>query len=169
LSVTINASTSAGLIITPDTSGNIQLQYNGVAAPAFGVYLGTNQSVSPSTWTKVQCNTKEFDTANAYDNVTNYRFQPTIAGYYQISGSISWDSTVSVSRGLIGVYKNGSLYKILSDISAAISRTGGSVLIYLNGSTDYLELWGYMTGSGSLLIDSASYNTWFTGCLLRSA
>ncbi len=50
--VTINASTSSGVVITPDYSGNIQLQYNGVAAPAFSAQM-TTTSVSNTTWTKV--------------------------------------------------------------------------------------------------------------------
>ena len=51
--------------------------YNGSAwdcitgGPAFSAYRSTNQSLSGQTWTKVQFDTKEFDTASCYDNVTN--------------------------------------------------------------------------------------------------
>ena len=51
-----------------------------VNAPAFSAYRLTDQSVTGSTWTKVQLGTEEFDTANAFDSSTNYRFTPQVAG-----------------------------------------------------------------------------------------
>ena len=44
----------------------------GVNTPAFMAYLSANQSISNSTYTKVQCNLEVFDTDNAYDNSSNY-------------------------------------------------------------------------------------------------
>lgn len=42
-------------------------------APAFSATrTSSNQSVSSAIWTKVQCQTEEFDTASAYDNATNF-------------------------------------------------------------------------------------------------
>ena len=42
--------------------------------PAFQAYLSANQTISNDTFTKLQCNTEDFDTASAYDNSTNYNF-----------------------------------------------------------------------------------------------
>ena len=50
--------------------------------PAFEAYLSSSQSVSDNVQTKVQIDTKVFDTNNAYDNSTNYRFTPGVAGKY---------------------------------------------------------------------------------------
>lgn len=57
---------------------------SGVAGtgPAFSAYRGTPQSVTTGQYTKIQINTEEFDTDNAFDSGTNYRFTPQVAGYY---------------------------------------------------------------------------------------
>jgi hypothetical protein len=162
----LNASTSAGLVITPDTSGNIQLQYNGVAAPAFSAYQSSAQSVSTGTFTKVQLQSEEFDTASCFDSSTNYRFTPTVAGYYQFNGSIAIAS--SATYMLISFYKNGSEFKRTTYSSpSTINQIAGSALIYLNGSTDYVEMWAYL-GSGQNL-NTGALTTYFQGCLLRGA
>jgi len=166
MTTTINASTTAGVVITPDNSGNIQLQYNGQSAPAFSAYSASTQTVSGSTWTKVILGSEEFDTNNNFASST---FTPTVAGYYQVSGCIQWNATVSISRGFVQIYKNGSTFKYLSDIAASVSRTGGSTLIYMNGTTDYLELYGYMTGAGTLYFDTSQLGTYFQAALVRSA
>jgi hypothetical protein len=63
---------------------------NGVAGtgPAFRAYNNANQNITASTFTKVLLQVEDFDTASCFDNTTNYRFTPTVAGYYQVSGSV---------------------------------------------------------------------------------
>jgi len=105
MTTTINASTSSGLVVTPDNSGNIQLQYNGVAAPAFVAYYNTGGSgtlITTNTWTKVPFNTEVYDTANCFDT-TNYRFTPSVAGYYQINAT-AYLYANSGSMSQYGVY-----------------------------------------------------------------
>ena len=52
--------------------------------PAFQAYRSSTQTISGSTWTKVQFNTEIYDTDSDYDNSTNYRFTPTVAGKYYV-------------------------------------------------------------------------------------
>jgi hypothetical protein len=169
MTVTINASTSSGVVITPDYSGNIQLQYNGVAAPAFSAYNSSTQTLSSATYTKIQFQTEEFDTANCFDNSTNYRFTPNVAGYYQIGGGIS--SASSATGIIVNLYKNGSSHRLLyfngfGDFSR--SNGGfGSALVYMNGSTDYVELYGYFTTGQS--VTTGVNSSYFQACLLRGA
>lgn len=173
MTTTLNATTSNGLVVTPDNSGNIVLQYNGVATPAFGVYRsGSNQSISNNTATKVQLNTEDYDTANCFDSTTNYRFTPTVAGYYQINGAIGFNAT-TMGITIAFLYKNGSAHKRGTDIRA--SQSGDSVgvvstVIYFNGTTDYVELYGYINAtSGSPIFVGDASLTYMTGCLLRGA
>lgn len=57
--------------------------------PAFSAYRGgPNQALTTGTYTKVQLNIEEFDTNNNFDSSTNYRFTPTVAGYYQFQGRL---------------------------------------------------------------------------------
>jgi len=149
-------------VTLPDADGIIMVSS---AMPAFSAYSNAQQTISGSTWTKVVCGVEEFDTNSNY---TSSIFTPTVAGYYQVSGSISWGATTSVSRGFIQVYKNGGTFKYLSDLTSP-NRSGGSCLIYMNGTTDYIELYGYMTGTGTLYFDNSSYGTYFQAAMVRAA
>jgi hypothetical protein len=140
--------------------------------PSFMAYNNANQSISSATFTKVRFNAEEWDTNNNFDSTTNYRFTPTVAGYYQCSFAFSTEpSTATVTR-IIGLfYKNGAEYKFGNDFVGAnvtASEPVGSCLIYCNGSTDYVEIYGYMAG-GTPVIRGTQSTTWFTAFLARSA
>ena len=136
------ASGTGNLVTIPSVTGTAMVSGN---MPAFSAYLSSNQSASVHTWTKVQCNTEEFDTASYYDNATNYRFTPLISGYYQISGAVAYGATVTnPNGGGVAIYKNGSSFKqTIVNGSAYTQGISISTLIYLNGSTDYIEMYGY--------------------------
>jgi hypothetical protein len=76
-----------GTITTSSGSGNITIG-SGVtllsSTPAFEAYSTADQTISDDVYTKVQFDTERFDTDNCYDNTTNYRFTPTVAGKYFI-------------------------------------------------------------------------------------
>ncbi len=65
----------------------------GVNTPAFEAVLTASTTINHDTNTKVNLNTEIFDTDNMYDNSSNYRFTPTIAGKYYIYVSITGKST----------------------------------------------------------------------------
>jgi len=175
MSSIINATTTNGLVITPDNSGQIQFQLNGVnvpspsVAPAFSAYQSVAQSISVSTFTKVMFQVKEFDTNNNFDNVTNYRFQPTVAGYYQVSSAITYSSSAT-SSWIISIFKNGNEFKrgITEGTVSNPSITVGA-LIYLNGTTDYIELYTYQTSGGSVNLFGSQVLTYFQAFLARTA
>jgi len=162
-SVTINEPTTASNYTQtlPSATGTVMVSGN---MPAFSAYRAPTQSLSAGVFTKIQLNTEEFDTASCYDNATNYRFTPNIAGYYQISGG--WQNNANSSFNYVLIYKNGSAYKNNSSNGANGTGSVISALIYFNGSTDYVELYAF-TDAGA--IAGSSSNTIFTGCLMRSA
>tara|TARA_B100000745_G_scaffold299641_1_gene250938 strand:- start:857 stop:1492 length:636 start_codon:yes stop_codon:yes gene_type:complete len=47
---------------------------SGDNTPAFQAYLSANSTLADGVWTKIPCNTEDFDTDSAYDPTTNYRF-----------------------------------------------------------------------------------------------
>jgi len=177
MTTTINASTSSGLVVTPDNSGNVLLQYNGQGAPAFSAYASTSQSVSNNTWTKITFGTEVFDTNN---NFASSRFTPTVAGYYQINASMCLYGTSSFPvEQVFALYINGSSVHSFCDINPSASLTSnnfslvsGSTIWYFNGTTDYAEIYAYYYGSGasaSLEYSTSSRTSRFSGCLLRGA
>jgi hypothetical protein len=134
-------------------------------APAVSVYLSTDQTIASGSFVKVLLDTETFDTNN---NFASSRFTPTVAGYYQVSACISFSATpgYSVVRVINAIYKNGALHKILADIPQQIYTIGGSVLIYCNGSSDYLELYGYCVATLPVFA-SGSTSTWFSAVLVK--
>lgn len=163
MTTTINASTSSGLVVTPDNSGNVLLQYNGQSAPCFSAYLSGSQTVSSVTWTKVLWDIELFDTNN---NFSSGRFTPTVAGYYQINGSL-W-TIPAVSTAIVSIYKNGTLYVYgtRTDTSSACYSSTVNQIVYCNGTTDYVEIYGYT--SGTVFYGTNNFSM-FSGCLLRGA
>jgi len=115
--------------------------------PAFESYLSANQSISDSTATKVQFNTERFDTDSCYDNATNYRFTPTVAGKYFVYANVVFQlDDYQIYQGVIYFYKNGSNYHSFGTVDGAGSAFGfpisTSAIIDMNGTTDYIEVFG---------------------------
>jgi len=140
-----------------DTStfgGNIDVPQIVTDAPTARAKVGSNYTVSPSTWTKVQLSTEDWDTNNNFDPTTNYRFTPTVAGYYQVNGNLYGIAATSISRTILRIRKNGSVETSRVDLetSGANAILGVSDIVYLNGSTDFLELESYHQGSGTLTV-----------------
>ena len=135
--------------------------------PAFSAYQSSAQTLASATLTKLQFQTEEFDTATCFDNATNYRFTPNVAGYYFFNGSMAISSSATI--GFVSFYKNGTETKRGSYNSATdgVNTIEGTALIYCNGTTDYIELWGYI-GAGQALSASSVY-TYFQGFLARAA
>jgi hypothetical protein len=120
------------------------------SGPTFRAIRTTAQSINQNTWTKVQLSTEDWDTANNFDPTTNYRFTPTTAGYYQINANVV--GVAASGSGLnASVYKNGASYiganlTIGADGYAGITMAGQ---VYFNGSSDYVELFGFLTAAGT--------------------
>ncbi len=123
----------------------------GGVRPMFAATRSTNQtSVSHNTHTKVQFATEVFDTNSNYDNATNYRFTPTVAGKYLVTAQVYLASNVDTGRLYTEIYKNGSvLYQGHGQAANAdLTIAHVSAIIDMNGSTDYLEIFAFQN-SGS--------------------
>jgi hypothetical protein len=139
--------------------------------PAFSAYQTTgNQSISSGSATKVQFQSKEFDTASCFDNSTNYRFTPNVAGYYDINAQISYSSLTATEIECM-IYKNGSQVKRgMRYVTSGASYATVNSLVYMNGSTDYVEIYTYQTSGSSILLENLDFRgNYFQGHLARSA
>jgi hypothetical protein len=148
----------------PAATGTVMVSGN---MPAFSAYAGTTTSVTANTFTKVAFNTEVFDTANCFDSTTNYRFTPTVGGYYQVNVGLQPTAAFSLFAVL---YKNGSIYQY--GIPANPLNVGGiygggglNTLVFLNGSTDYIEIYAYC--GNNITITTGAEKTWFNGLLVR--
>ena len=165
-----NGILKVGEIATSSGSGNITIG-SGVTllsnVPAFEAYLSSAQSISDASYAKVQCNTEVLDTDNCYDNSTNYRFTPTVAGkycvYVSLTGKSGGDTQLTAMQPAI--YKNGSVYNdnvtqfyvnYIKQHTMFMSR-----IIDMNGSSDYVEFYGYVnvsSGTPTFSVDGEKSN-----------
>ena len=123
--------------------------------PAFEAHLSADQNTSDGVDTKVSFNTEVFDTDNCYDNSTNYRFTPTVAGKYYVYSNLRCSSSSSSQlRNIFSyIYKNGSSYRAIKfdpkDDQFNQINVPNSAIIDMNGSSDYIEIFGYIDVTSS--------------------
>ena len=171
---TLTLPAKTGNIITSADSGTVTqaMLASNVAGngPAFSAYQNSAQSISNSTFTKLQCSTVEFNQGSYYDGTTNYRFTPLVAGYYLITGEASLNAATQTQ--LLTIYKNGSEFKRgqrMASSPGALS-TSVSALINFNGSTDYVELYVWQDSGSTTTLNAASQAlNYFQGVLVRTA
>jgi len=127
--------------------------FGGANTPTFEAYMGADVNTTDNAQTKIQCQNEVFDTGNAYDNSTNYRFTPQTAGKYFVYGavgSITDASKLKESRAMI--YFNGSRYRTSTsdprDNYGYHYNNYVSAIIQFNGSSDYVELYGLTNKEG---------------------
>jgi hypothetical protein len=143
--------------------------------PAFSAYMtngNANLSLPSGTYTKVKFDTEIFDTNSCYDPTTNYRFTPNVAGYYLITAKVFISYTSSApGRIRVAIYKNGSLdkYSSLTATAPLYENANITSLMYLNGSTDYVEIYALQNSSTDSVVVRGSIENEFSGCLVRAA
>lgn len=141
--------------------------------PAFHAYGSTATSVPINTSTKITLDAEIFDTANCFDSTTNYRFTPNVAGYYQFSFLMTSPGGSLSTNWIPFLFKNGVETLRGTEPASFMFSTGGSGLIFLNGSTDYVELYCFQAYSNPATIggggSAAAAQTFLTGFLARQA
>jgi len=135
--------------------------------PAFNAYSASGTAMTNGAYVKVTFDTERFDTNN---NFASSRFTPTVAGYYQINCNLVYLTTSTATQVVLALYKNGGVETYTNFIN---NLTNGesinlSYLTYMDGSTNYLEMYLYMAGTGTLSVQAGGQTT-FNGSLVRSA
>ena len=178
----LNIQTNEVTAISIDASQNLSFTkgftVGSTAFPTFSAYQSTQQStLTGGVDTLVVFQTEEWDTGGCFNNTAStvtlngvsapqYSFAPNVAGYYQVSGRCAVAS--SVAYMIIKIFKNGSSYKRFSDTNTAtVTAVNGSVLIYFNGTSDYIQLYCQQGGNQQLVNNSQC--TYFQAVMVRSA
>lgn len=188
---------SSVLNAIPATAGAVTTSYlldggvtqaklaSGVAGngPAFRAYLSGTQSITDSVSTKLSFDTENFDTASCFNNtgstvsgIPSYSFLPNVAGYYLIeAGGYAKTTLNTQAYSQITISKNGTDYKAGSFIwigGGGVFNWSTSVVsdvVYLNGTTDYVNIYAVISGTSPLYQGGIGYATNFSGCLVRAA
>ena len=167
---------SSNDVVLADSSGNNILSESGGTVsltnttikniPVFKAQLSSSQNTTSNVETKLILSDEVIDSHNFFDATTNYRFQPTIAGYYK------FDATVFVNGApttfYLIFYKNGTGFNQgATDFNGSYSSNGviGSTIIELNGSTDYVELYAKQVAATGFY-NSTTFKSYLTGYLI---
>jgi len=139
----------------------------------------TPQTVAMTTRTKVQFKYELADLDGLFDNSTNYRYTPQVAGWYWINMNISINNGAGVSH-LMTAYldKNGSQYATFEGGGGGgahpdYKRYGDnnsisiSSIIEFNGSSDYVEGYVYQANASSASRNLDNLSTTMMGYLVR--
>ena len=155
-----NSNTDRTLVL-PDEAGTVLTSASDItpsASPVFDVRaVDIDQSISSGSFTKVQMNTSVIDTDSMID-LTNNRVTPTVAGYYAVSGQVRLNFNAGIGSTqiiIIEIRKNGSTVT-RAQIQTTDDRFDNgqypmeTVVVQVNGSTDYIELYAYVGDAGTL-------------------
>jgi len=166
ITVTVPAVAGTNTATLPAATGTVMVSGN---MPAFSYYPNATVSAAPTTFTKLLFQVKEYDTNN---NFASSRFTPTVAGYYQINGMMSNPSAPATGSCLLSIFRNGSRYSDGNQLYTTSSSPKNlvSMLVYLNGSTDFVELYGYQSSASSAnFLGNGLTEGYFQGILVRAA
>jgi hypothetical protein len=176
----ITCKTATGTGVSVATGFSIDIVCNGTNSifsdasqgPAFCAFSSVNVSfggaVPPGT--KIAFDSESFDTDNCFSTSLS-RFTPTVKGLYQINfkGSATCTSGSPVNV-FVRLMKNGtSISDILVDAPTSnYISVSFSELVSMNGSTDYLEIFGSAGGGGTVVsLVGTSVGFKFSGSLAR--
>jgi hypothetical protein len=157
------------------TTGSLAVARGGTGVsvqPKFFARSSVDQVISNNTLTKVTLGTEIFDTNN---NFASSRFTPTIAGYYQINGCVRVYPGDNTNNAFVlaAIYRNGTDYIRGNELPITIAETPQALVsgvIFFNGTTDYVELYGFVSTNSSSQIAfkyaSATLNSYLSGAFL---
>jgi hypothetical protein len=149
-------------VLTADSTTATGLKWASAASssgPAFSAYKSADQTTAATTFEKVTFNTETFDTDNNFASST---FTPTKAGYYSLNILVL--NTTTNDQNLFW-YVNGASVRRITNRFTNTNTLNDTYLVYLNGTTDYVEMYFYGNSAGTLF--GGSSFTVFSGVWIR--
>jgi hypothetical protein len=155
--------------IWANLSGSISSSYI-----AIGI-LNADQTIL-NTGTDTVISFIDYADPNNWWDPTTKRFQPNIAGYYNISVQGWWVYGVVTTQTNIQIRKNGNsvaIYQGLIENDTDSGKSlGGSRIVYLNGSTDYVDFSAYTANTTSQVLQKGTVDgsgTYFSAHLISNS
>ena len=128
-------------LFSSDGSGNVTTSASGLQnTPAFQARKTTTQNFSQNVQAVVLFDAEDFDDDGVYDTSTG-KFQPSEAGKYLIHTQVTF--TNSGGNEYCVITKNGTAIKWGQNApssTASNKKQDTSVIISLNGTTDYVQV-----------------------------
>jgi len=171
--VPIDLTSAAVVTVTMSAGfGNLLDTISRNAGYVFVTNSGASQSLTLNAWNRLKGSSESgvFDVETTDErgwwNAGIARFQPTLPGKYILSFStVAQITTISASNVVVAsaIYKNGvalgrgtrSEFYAAGSVSNAAGGSFSSLIVQMNGSTDYLEPWLYVGASAASAVTIA--------------
>ena len=174
--LTLPQSITNNTFLKTDGSGNLSFaSAGGTNTPTFEARLASNMTgLFASTNTLVTFDTEKFDIGSCFNNTTSsttlngltapaHSFTPNVSGKYFVYGILRTDAaTTFPNDAYVKIYKNGSQVEQQQNASSGsryvttIQRT-----VELNGTGDYIQLYGIAYGSTGLIFSGTTNGCYF--------
>jgi hypothetical protein len=190
-----NATLSKSLILAGSTSGTATISAPAVAGstvvtlpaqtgtavvagPAFAAYLSAGQTVTSGTITQAALNTELFDTASRFNNtnatvggIPAYAFLPNVAGYYQVNFAVLASAGTAITYAAAYIYKDGAAItrNAIPGWSGTNADSNASRIVYMDGTSNYLQFYGQVVGTGTLTMLATEARTLASVSFIRPA
>lgn len=134
--------------------------------PMCKVARTTAQAQASSAWTIMSWNLIESDRYGMANALTPTRITPTVPGWYSgwMGASYAPLSTAVDTTGIrvVALCKNSSIFSQFYFPAAKTANQGKNLkglpfTVSVNGTTDYLEMYTWQTGGGSINTDTTAY------------
>ena len=148
---------------TLDLSNATQTGVGGTNTPAFAAYLGSNQSISNATITKMNYNTEVYDTDSAFDTSTyTFTIPSGGAGKYFFFARQTVVGAVAGDKHIFYLYKNNSQAALLSRSVGRGDDDSIQISAFVDASeSDYFDIRYYHNFGGTNTVESNSIRTVF--------
>lgn len=141
------------------------------SVPAFGAYLGSNQSIAAGAGDVLEMNTLEHDKTGAY-NTTTYRFTPLVAGKYLFYGRANIQAPAYQDLCSLNLNKNGTIVRRGEriELTWAGDTLAPIIAVYeeANGTTDYFELVLEHDNAGALTCNAGQDECYWGAALMMA-
>jgi len=131
----------------------------------FRATLSANQVLGTGIQTKINLNTTSYN-YGSYFNTSTSRFTPLVAGKYLFGfGAEGKDAGVSAQGLFVFLFLNGSTTKEINVpyYDNGNAKIGNTFVVPMNGSTDYIELYATISGTGATTIGGGTNDTYLWG------
>ena len=134
----------------------------GANSPTWSATMGSNQSISANTTTKLNFNTEQWDVGTGF-NTSNYNYTVPSggAGKYALTATVTLHNAASGNRISCNIYKGGSALALKNEYSSQTQDTQSTVSFSaILSAGDVLDVRA-STDQGSPQFDAA--NSFFSG------
>ena len=169
---------STGQVLTSQGTGSVPtwttVSSGGLTATDYVVTgkLSSDQTIASNTNDVLISFVDDFD-PQGWWNATSKQFTTNIAGYYNVALHVWWTAAAATTNQYnVQIRKNSNTSAIFQNqtVTGSGSSQGGSRIVYLNGTTDYVDFTAYNGDSStrSLQWGGAGQGTWFSAALMTA-